>query len=152
MHRINPRTLSGRFGQRPGVEGSPARNKDILAAVQLIRYGRVSYVPDVRMPQRYPVARAERKHVADRVPGERQSRIRRQNPRTGPSPTEVVRPAGFSGLVVNRFEHCLSVDSVIRTGPAILAVLGLGKIDAVAVPRANEEESRPRIKTRRAII
>src|SRR5205823_2583479 len=105
---------------------SPAAgDENVLPAVQLIRNGSISDMPDPRMPQCRAVAGAQREDVACGIPGERQSGIRAQNPRASPSSTEVVGPAGCSGLIVNRFQHCFSEDAVVRARPAILAVFRL---------------------------
>src|SRR3954451_117946 len=56
-------------------------------------------------------------------------------------------PANFACLVVDRFDDALAPESIVRAGPAISAVGGLGKVEGVTVARGNYKQSILRVET-----
>src|SRR5947209_20562321 len=63
-----------------------------------------------------------------------------------------MRPAQLTRLVVDRFQHALTPNRVIRAGPSERSILRLGEIDSVGRMRIHDEQPGLRIETRRAVI
>src|SRR5262245_24643361 len=104
--------------QRPA-----ASKKHKLPAVQDVRNRSVSHSTNRRMPKRCAVACADSDCVAGNVACECDSGIGSKNSCCRWPIAERVAPLDLAGLIVNGTQECFTSHIVVRTGPAVRAVL-----------------------------
>ncbi len=78
-----------------------------------------------------PVAGIQRQKVPWSIPGEGKSGIRGQHPSARTSRAKFMGPANLAGLVIDRLQHALAPQPIIRARPTIGAIRRFVEIDAV---------------------
>src|SRR5258708_31877285 len=104
------------------------------------------------MPYGLAVGCVQCHDVSDRVAGEGQSRVRRENPGAGASLAYLMAPANLACLIIDGSDDTSAPETVIRACPSISAVRWLGEVDAVAGMGVHDKQACLRVKTGRAIV
>ena len=139
--------------QRPREHDAAATGEHVLPAIKLIGDGRGLHGrAGSRMPQSLAIGSVERENIAARVTGKGEPAIGGHHAGARAALANVVAPANFAGLVVDGFDYALAPHAIVGARPAIGAVGGLGKVDAPAGMRIDDEEAGFGIEAGRAIV
>src|SRR5215472_5425108 len=104
------------------------------------------------MPQRFAIACIECESIAMSIAGEGKTGVSGEHTCSRATRTKLMTPAYFPSLVVDGFEHSLAPQSIVSSGPAIVAIFRLREIDAVAGVGIHYEQARLWIEARRSIV
>src|SRR5277367_6809422 len=103
------------------------------------------------MPKSLAVARIQREKVPLSITREGNSGIRGQHPGAGPPWAKFMGPADLAGLVVDRLQHALAPQSIIRTRPTIGTVRRLVEVDAVGGVSTDNKQAGLRVEAGRTV-
>src|ERR1700729_702598 len=104
------------------------------------------------MPKSLAIAGIECEKVSFGIPGEGQSGIRGQHSGAGTSRAKFMGPADLAGLVVDRLQHALAPQPIIRTSPTVGTIRRLIEVEAEGGVSIDNKQTSLRVEARRTVV
>src|SRR5580698_1791297 len=103
------------------------------------------------MPKSLAVAGIECEKVSFGIRSEGKSGIRGQHPGAGTSRAKFMGPADLAGLVIDRLQHALAPQPVIRTRPTVGTIRGLVEVEAEGGVSIDNKQASLRVEAGRTV-
>src|ERR1700733_10264823 len=104
------------------------------------------------MPKRFACAGIQCEKIPLSISSEDKPRIRGQHPGTRTARAKFMRPPDFARLIIDRFQHTLAPQPIVRTRPTVGTIRRLIEVEAIGRVGTDNKQASLRIEAGRAIV